>query len=260
MQVRFYKTLWGMSGSFDEQLAKIKAAGYEGWEDWVSRPHFEVKKRVEDHGLEYLAMAPGNDPEQFKRDLNEAFDCGAVGCTVHCGAANLTPDEGLRLLEKLVPIAATMPFPVNFETHRGRLLYEPLSTQRYLKELPDLWLVADLSHWTCVTESLLGGFKEALELALQRTRHIHARVGHEEGPQVADPRVPQWEKHVQAFEGWWDRIKAAHEQRGARILTVDPEFGPPNYMGTDPATGKPLADLWDVSLWMRDRLRARWKA
>ena len=78
--------------------------------------------------------------------------------------------------------------------------------------------------------------------------------------QVPDPRVLQWEKHVQAFEAFWDRIRSAHEKRGARVLTVDPEFGPPHYMGTDPATGKPLADLWAVSLWMRDRLKARWAA
>lgn len=258
MKTKFYKTTWGMPGTPDEVLAKIKGAGYEGWEDWI-KPHFEVLALAKRHGLEYMAMVHGESPEQFRRDLDEAHDAGAIGCTVHVGRANMTYEEGLDLLGKLVEIAKTLPFPVNFETHRGRLMYEPLSTARYLRALPDLWVVADLSHWTVVTESMLGGFGDALELTISRTRHIHARVGHEEGPQVPDPRVKQWEGHLHAFEAIWDRIKDAHAKRGEKVITIDPEYGPPNYMWTDPTTGNPLADLWDVCLWTRDHLRDRWE-
>lgn len=259
MKVKFYKTLWGMGGSLDEQLTLIKGAGYDGWEDWI-KPHFEIKKAAETQGLEYLAMVAGNDPEQFKRDLNEAFDGGCVKVTVHAGSAAWTYEQGAKFFEAVLPTVKAMPFQVNFETHRGRMLYEPISTAKYLKEFPDLYLCADLSHWTVVTESMLGGFGEALDLAISRSRHIHTRVGHEEGPQVPDPRVPQWENHVKSFEAMWDRIKLAHEKRGDSLLTIDPEFGPPNYMWTTPADGKPTADLWDVSLWMRDRLKKRWSA
>ena len=259
MEIKVYKTTWGMGGTPDEVLGKIMSAGYEGWEDWI-KPHFEIQALSKRHGLEYMAMVNGGEPDQFRRDLDEAQDAGAVGCTVHVGRANMTYEEGLDHLGKLVEIAKTLPFPVNFETHRGRLLYDPLSTARYLQALPDLWLVADFSHWTVVTESLLGGFGPALELAISRTRHIHTRVGHEEGPQVPDPRVQQWKGHVDAFEAIWDRIKAAHEKRRAKVLTFDPEYGPANYMWTDPKTGQPVADLWDVCLWTRDRLKARWSA
>ncbi|MBN9502371.1 MAG: hypothetical protein BGO01_13000 [Armatimonadetes bacterium 55-13] len=257
MEVRFYRTLWGMGGTLDEQLARIKAAGFEGWEDWV-KPHFEIKPLAEKHGLGYMAMVSGTDPEQFKHDLGEAFDCGCVGVTVHTGSSAWTYEQGAKFFEKALPITKQFPFPINFETHRGHLLYEPNSTAAYLKEFPDLHLVADLSHWTCVTTSMLGGYSEALELAISRVRHIHARYGLEEGPQVPDPRVPQWEGHVKAFEGFWDRIKDAHVKRGEKFITVDPEVGPPNYQWTDPKTGQPLADIWDVALWTRDRLRKRW--
>lgn len=259
MQVKFFKTLWGMGGTLDEQLAKIKSAGYEGWEDWL-KPHFQIKPLAEKHGLQYMAMAAGDNPEQFKRDLGEAFDCNAVGCTVHCGRANMVESEALDLLGKLVEVTKGVPFPVNFETHRARLLFEPLSTARFLKALPDLWLCADLSHWTVVTESMLGGFGEPLNLALSRTRHIHARVGFEEGPQVPDPRVGGWENYTKAHEVWWDKIREGAIARKQPFLSVDPEFGPPNYQWTDPNTGKPLADIWDVSLWMRDRLKKRWES
>ncbi len=257
MQVKFYKSLWGMGGDLPAQLAKIKEAGYDGFEQWVV-PHFTVRKACADAGVEYLGMCAGNDPEQFKRDLGELNDGGAVKVTVHCGGAHWTFDEGAKFFEAAMKITETVPFQVNFETHRGRLLYEPLSTAKYLEMFPGLHLCADLSHWTVVTESMLSPFGPALELAIQRTRHIHARVGHEEGPQVPDPRSDRWKGHVDAFDKMWDRIHAAHVKRGDKIMTVDPEFGPPNYMWSDPKTGTPTADLWDVCLWMKDRLKQRW--
>ena len=257
MQVRFFKALWGMDGSLDDQLTKIKAAGYDGFEDWV-KPHFTIRPAMEKHGLAHIALVQGGDPEQFKRDLGEAHDCDVTSVTVHTGSAAMSFEEGMERLGKLLEITKGVPFPVNFETHRARLLYEPNSTMKYLEAYPDLHLVADLSHWTCVTSSMLQGYPKQLEMAIQRTRHTHCRVGFEEGPQVPDPRVPQWEGHVKGFEAMWDRIKAAHEKRGDKALTLDPEFGPPNYQPTDPKTGQPLADIWEVALWMRDRLKKRW--
>lgn len=257
MKTTFYKTLWGMSGSLDDKLAKIKAAGYDGYEEWVG-PHATIRPAIERAGIAYLGMVQGNTPEQFKHDLGEAYDCGVAKVTVHMGAAHWTEDQMSAFLEKALKTIEDVPFQVNFETHRGRALYEPLHTARLLQRFDKLYLVADLSHWAVVTESLLGNFKEQMDLVFRRTRHIHARIGHEEGPQVPDPRVPQWKAQSDAHFAWWDAIRAEHLNRGEKEITVDPEFGPPNYMWTTPADGKPTADLWDVSLWMRDTLKARW--
>jgi hypothetical protein len=258
MRIEFYKTLWGMSGSLDEKLDQIAEAGYEGWEDWI-RPHFEIRRPTEERGLRYMAMVQGvEDQDQFRRDLGEAEDAGAVGATIHAGSCFWTIDRARSYFEAALESCAMVQIPVNFETHRGRLLYEPLSAAALMREFPDLHLCADFSHWTVVTESLLGGCTEELSLAISRTRHIHARVGHEEGPQVPDPRAAQWLGHVEAHERWWDAIRAARLEAGAEALTIDPEFGPPNYMWTDPQDSRPLSSLWDVSAWMRDRLKARW--
>lgn len=256
MKTTFYKTLWGMSGTLDEKLEKIKTAGYDGFEDWV-QPHPLIKPAVERSGIGYLAMVQGNTPEQFKRDLGEAYDCGAAKVTVHFGSPTWTEGEMAAFLEKALKATEDVPFQVNFETHRGRGFYEPMHTARLLRRFDTLHLVADLSHWAVVTESLLGGYKDAMTLMYERTRHIHARVGHEEGPQVSDPRAPQWKGQLDAHLGWWDAIRAEHLKRGEKEITVDPEFGPPHYMPTT-AEGKPTADLWDVSLWMTNLLRARW--
>jgi hypothetical protein len=257
MKVEVYKTLWGLGGSLEDKLNRVKSQGYEGFEDWVSN-HSTMRPVIDKVGIKYMAMVPGDNLEDFKRGLGEAYDCGAVGCTIHAGRPWMSYEEGLDHLGKLVEATKQVPFPVNFETHRGRLLFEPMSTVRYLKDLPDLYLAGDYSHWTCVTESMLDGFKEQMKMVISRTRHVHARIGFEEGPQVPDPRSDRWVGYVPKFEAWWDQVADAKKAAG-QVFTFDPEFGPAHYQWSDPATGKPLADIEDVSLWMTKRLRDRYK-
>jgi hypothetical protein len=45
---------------------------------------------------------------------------------------------------------------------------------------------------------------------------------------------------------------------GRAFLTINPEFGPPPYQPVDPVSEQPLADVWEVCLWMTQRFRTRW--
>ena len=98
---------------------------------------------------------------------------------------------------------------------------------------------------------------DTVQLALQRTAHIHARVGHPEGPQVNDPRAPEWEKIVARHLGWWDEVIKRQKANG-KTTTILTEFGPPDYMPTEPYTRKPLADQWAVNVYMMQLLRKRY--
>ena len=149
---------------------------------------------------------------------------------------------------------------VTHETHRGRFLYNAADTARLLKDLPDLKLNADFSHWCCVSGSLLDDQEEAVKTACGRAWHIHGRVGYENGPQVPDPRAPEYANALQKHETWWGWIIRAHLKAKKKILTFTPEFGPPTYMQTLPYTRQPLADLWDVCFWMAGRFRKIFKA
>lgn len=256
MGIRFYKALWGMEGELGDQLKQIRTAGYDGFEAPVG-VGTDNKGLLADFGLRFVAMLFIEDVDALKAGVAEAVAAGAEKVTVHAGKDWWSFEQACGFWEEALRAISTSPIQVNFETHRARLLFNPASTAAFLARFPDLHLVADFSHWTCVSGSRLSDQEEAVATAIGRTRHIHARVGHEEGPQVPDPRVPQWEPYVAHFELWWDAIKTAHETRG-EDLTVTPEFGPPNYMWTNPVDGKPLADLWDVCLWTRDRLKTRW--
>jgi sugar phosphate isomerase/epimerase len=238
-----------------ERLQRIEAAGFEGIEAPIAdiaaaRAAGWTKPAI---GMAFVELA-----EALKKDLDQAAKHDLESVTVHAGRHRWTPSEGAKFFDEALRVVEASKLKVNFETHRGRLLYEPVQTAEYVRQFPELHLVADFSHWACVTESLLGDQDDHLQAAIPRVRHLHARVGHEEGPQVPDPRSERWSGHVEAFGKMWDRIRQAHIDRGEAEMTVDPEFGPPNYLWSDPVTGRPLADLFDVCVWMRDTLRTRW--
>lgn len=108
-----------------------------------------------------------------------------------------------------------------------------------------------------VSESLLADQGEAVALAVSRTDHLHARVGHSQGAQVSDPRAPEWSGALDAHLSWWDAIVARHRAEGTD-LGVTLEFGPPPYLPTLPFSGQPVADQWGLNLWLQQTLRRRW--
>lgn len=96
----------------------------------------------------------------------------------------------------------------------------------YLAQYPELPLTADLSHWCCACESLLEDQPQTLAQVLPLVRHVHARVGHAQGPQVADFRAPEAKPALDAHLAWWDAIVALRRAAGAERMTFTPEFGP----------------------------------
>jgi hypothetical protein len=95
-----------------------------------------------------------------------------------------------------------------------------------------------------------------LALAISRARHVHARVGYAQGPQVPDPRAPEYEPELLAHERWWRRIALAAKERGQESFTVTPEFGPDGYLQQAPFSKRPVADLGELNRWMALRQRA----
>ena len=126
-----------------------------------------------------------------------------------------------------------------------------------METIPDLRVTFDVSHWCNVHESLLENQQDTVDMTLRRVDHIHARIGHPEGPQVNDPRAPEWEHAVKAHIAWWDKVVEFKKQKGD-TLTVLTEFGPPDYMPTLPYTRQPLADQWAVNVYMMQLLRSRY--
>ena len=104
----------------------------------------------------------------------------------------------------------------------------------------------------------IGPLNPALQLTQDKlANHIHARIGHQEGPQVSDPRAPEWATAADAHFAWWDTVLKRKKERGEE-MTILTEFGPPDYMPTLPYTREPLADQWAINVNMLQTLRKRY--
>lgn len=259
MQLKIYKSLWGMTGALADQFSQISIAGYDGvesaCEEIADRNQFRQLQK--DHNLDYIPLiyTEGDHYESFKRLVDLAASYTPQRIVAHAGRDLMSFDEQVAFFNYALQVEAEFGIPVAHETHRRRPLFSPMNTLALLKELPDLKLNIDLSHWCCVTESMLEDHEEAVQMALTRSIHLHARVGYENGPQVPDPRVREWEAHQGRFEKWWKQYVEIQRGRSGVICSVTPEYGPPSYMQTIPSTGSPAADLWEICLWTAMRFR-----
>jgi hypothetical protein len=78
----------------------------------------------------------------------------------------------------------------------------------YIDIYPKLKLVADFSHFCVVSESNLQDQHDLLVKIYPNIKHIHARIGFEQSPQVNHPFAPEWKNHVTQFVHWWQEIIA----------------------------------------------------
>ena len=270
-KLKLLATNWGFNGTLDEYCAKVKKEGYDGIEIWwplEKKDQDELFSLLKEHELEVGFLCAGSDSnykkhyEQFVQMIDAAANESAlrplyINC--HSGKDYFTYEEGKTFISHTSALAKSTAIKICHETHRSRLLYAAPVARHYMETIPDLRITFDVSHWCNVHESLLEDQQETVNLALERVDHVHARVGHAEGPQVNDPRAPEWDHAVKAHFAWWDKIVGLKKQKG-EVLTVLTEFGPPDYMPTLPYTRQPLADQWAVNVYMMQLIRTRYQS
>lgn len=272
MDIRFYCPRWGSTHlAIDAFVAKAKAAGYDGVATSLPENDPALGKRIAEEAAEQglgliLQLSGVTSPDynehldEYRRRLEELVQMQPVLVNVHTGRDWFSFAQNQALIEAARAIAEQSGVPVLHETHRSRFSFSAAATAAHLRADPTVRLTADFSHWCVVSESLLADQSEAVALAISRADHIHSRVGHAEGPQVSDPRAPEWDAALQAHLGWWDRIVETHRQRGTPLLGITPEFGPPAYLPTLPYTRMPIANQWEINVHMMTLLRARYGA
>jgi sugar phosphate isomerase/epimerase len=267
--LRILATNWGFAGTPDEFCAKVKKEGYNGIEIW-----WPLEKKDQDqwfgalgkYGLDVGFLCAGSDPhyETHFSQFTQMIDAAAtqtiqrplyINC--HSGRDYFSYDQNKTLVDHTLRLAKQTGLIICHETHRSRMLFAAPVARHYIDSIPELRITFDVSHWCNVSETLLSDQGETLDLTLARVDHVHARVGHPEGPQVNDPRAPEWEAAVKAHLAWWDRIVELKKRAGQR-LTILTEFGPPDYMPTLPYTREPLADQWAINVHMLQLLRNRY--
>ncbi len=262
-------TNWGFEGTQDAFCKKVKEEGYDGIELWwpvEEKAQDELFAALKKYDLKVGFLCGAHQPNYSEHygDFKKMVTAAATNVfqkpiyiNCHSGRDYFSMEENGKLIDVTTEIATQTGIAICHETHRSRMLYSAPAARQYFEKHPELRITLDISHWCCVSESFLEDQKETVNRALQRTDHLHARIGHPEGPQVSDPRAPEWAGAVKAHLAWWDEIAKRKREEG-KPLTILTEFGPPDYMPVMPYTRKPLADQWAINVHMLHLLRKRY--
>lgn len=263
MKLMAFKSLWEWDGNWSEQLERVADVGYHGIEYTPpadSKHDIIFRKALDSTNLSYIAQVVTRGPnhiESFREQLLRVAQLNPVLINAHSAADDMPNKEQLQFFEAALRIEEEIGIPVAHETHRGRAFFTPWQTASILRQFPKLTIGADFSHWCVACERMPQINSEDVILAMQQTIHIHGRVGYPEGPQVADPRAPEYAEHVEAFIQYWLQICKHRLSKGAPYATFTPEFGPPPYLQCHPYTRQPVVDLWEVNLWMFQTFKKR---
>ncbi|CAL1519411.1 sugar phosphate isomerase/epimerase [Chitinophaga sp. MM2321] len=269
MDLLFFCPMWGMAdGSLRDMLLKIKQAGYDGIEfgfrpgDPQRETFMELARELDLITIGQQCFAAGKDFASYRESYREhlewlvSFEPYFINC--HTGKDYYSFEQNAALIGIAVEIEKISGVKIVHETHRGTFSFCVAQCGAYLNTFPALNFTADFSHFCTVSESYLEDQQELLVPIMERSHHIHARVGHPQGAQVTDPRLPEWAFAVEKHLAWWDTVVDIGKQKKHRGITITPEFGPAPYMAAAPFTQQPLANQWEINLYMMQLLKSRY--
>ncbi|TWI64419.1 xylose isomerase-like TIM barrel protein [Pseudoduganella lurida] len=268
--IRILAPQWGNNELAPEVfIARVQEAGFDGIEMSLPDDAAEADRWLRQIAEAQLDLVVSQWQTVFhagfaehraalERLLTQACAARPLLVNSHTGKDFYTPAQNEELLELAEAIAREHGVAIVHEIHRSRFSGHPMLLLPYLERLPALELTADLSHWCTACESLLEDQPATLDAVLPRVRHIHARIGHAQGPQVPDFRAPEYAAELAAHLAWWDRIVTLRHAAGAPVLTITPEFGPAPYTFRQPYTQELVTDPWDLNVAMAALLRSRY--
>lgn len=266
IQLKKFRTLWGVNSSWEQTLRELQTAGCAGIEARVPLTLDEQQALASDiraAELEYIAIVfSGGDvipkqqetPEQHLERLKERFDAAKqlqpLFVNLLAGNDRWPLAQQVDFLGKAHELAKCFELNCSFETHRATSLYSPWLTLEIIQQLPQLQFTADISHWIVVSERLLNDPCDDFTAFIDRVHHIQARVGYDQGPQVPHPAAPEYQTALKFQQDFWQKIWRSQHRRGYQQTTLTPEFGADGYLHHLPFTNVPVADLWSLNAWM----------
>jgi len=272
--VKVLWSLWGFRGDLSQAILRAQSLGFDGLEVNLEHPAIvqttasAVVEQLQTANLQLIVeLVSGGDyvpdlsrswqqhAEELDGQLSRAEALKPHRISVIAGSDSWSDEVQDHFLETLLERIERCRCPVSLETHRSRSLFNPWRIAERLSRHPRLRLTADISHWCAVSERLMTPELEPIQAIADRVDHIHARVGHAQGPSVGHPFAPEWAPELEAHRRCWQLFVQQQRARGQRVITITPEFGPDGYLPRLPFTGMPVADLESINAAMAQWLR-----
>ena len=210
-----------------------------------------------------LNVLGGSELSDLKPILEIAAETGLKHLNLQPNVRPRTIKECMPILEGWTKLAEQVNFPVYIETHRDRMTTDLYFTLDILDQLPNLKLLADLSHFFVgreFSEPVSEENHRLIERILDNCWAMHGRVASREQVQI-EIQFPHHKKNVDLFTRWWRYgIESWRKRADANAKFVFTcELGPQPYAIAG-ADGKDLSDRWADSLVMRDLIKGVWNS
>lgn len=255
----------GFERSLEANVAMIAEAGFDGisthWTDRAAVARTAGLLRAA--GLTAEGQCFPTTVDELKPVLEIAAEFPPLHLDIQPDVRPRRVAACLPLLEGWMRLAEQVDFPVLIETHRDRMTTDLHFTLDLLDAMPELPLLADLSHFLVGREFAWPVSDEnhaLIERILDASWAFHGRVASREQVQIeiSFPAHAMW---VGLFERWWSAGFASWRRRAApdASLAFTCELGPKPYaiIGRD---GNDSTDRWAESLQLRDIARRLWSA
>lgn len=273
MAIKYICTYWGCENqSAKEFLSQVVSNGYDGVEinfpddalfiaEFISE--IEQIRNTINKGFLFIAQQVLSRRKEtvdayIERMMERLYFLTTLKpnyINSHTGKDFFDFSDNCKIIEITEHISRKSGIPIWHEMHRGRFSFHLKTLLKYIDIYPKLKLIADLSHFCVVSESDLSDQSDLLKKLYPNIKHIHARVGFEQSPQVNNPFAPEWKNHLEQYLIWWKEIIKVQTLKGASDITITLEFGPFPYMPEVPFTKKPLSDQWKINLQMQHYLQ-----
>jgi hypothetical protein len=273
MEVNYICTFWGCENqSAKEFLSNVVANGYDGVEiNFPDDTHFiqefieelqKIRNTVRPNFVFIAQQVLSNKNESVNDYMQRITERLTFLTTLkpdainsHTGKDFFDFGDNCKIIETTEHIAKNSGIPIWHEIHRGRFSFHLKTLLKYLDVFPNLNLIADFSHFCVVSESNLDDQQDLLKQIYPNIKHIHARIGCEQSPQVNHPFAPEWKDYLEKYVIWWKEIIQIHQKRNYSAISITPEFGPFPYMPQEPFTKKPLSNQWEINIQMKNHLQ-----
>jgi hypothetical protein len=259
----------GKEWTMEQKFEKIADAGYAAISAAVpSQAEEEEWHRLLDrYKLGFNAISFPAKVEDISDYIKDAKRFGRVQyLNLQVMDSFVINEEAIQLLSGLLSQASEAGIPTFIETHRGTVTQDLIRTAEYVRELPELRLMIDLSHYV-VGGELNGSLTKAegyFDTLLKRTSGLHARVSNGEQVQIdvgADGDHPM----LPHFERWWRKGMTywLRQAQPGDVLPFVTELGPPGFYAVTRrnAAGDEveISDRWQQALLFKKIAEAQWQ-
>jgi len=247
--------------SFDEKFSRVKEAGFEGVECWLTNEN-EAERRdsLDKYGLR---LTLGHHPHTLK-DVGQTVTRAKRLNADFVFAQPLNPfcpiREAAEFCREARNIANSEGLAFWVETHRNNIPESLNQALQLVEEWPEVRFTGDFSHFVVVSEFYGLEYERAIDRMmpiLTRTSHLHGRISNGEQVQVdvGDGTGATAQFFVQI---WATAMREWRKEAGpGDVFPFASELGPPRYAITLP-DGKEFSDRWEQSLVMKRLAEQAW--